>query len=1029
MLLEELEGRVLLSAPAAPSDLTAVALSDTEIALGWADNSIDENGFRVEVSFDGSTFDSLADLDADSITYTSAALPNHAHFFRVMAYNDDGESAWSNTASAITYPPVADDFTVTPTSTSQVELTWSAVTGLTGQTLEREEGQSGNWISIPVGAQANSYTDTNLMEGTELSYRLKTSNSTGDSEYTDVITTHTWPAAPGGLNALALSDTTLELSWTDNSHGESGYIIEDRTFGGDWRELATVIPDTTSIETPELVGGLDYDFRVRAWNDGGESDNSNVVTAKPLILPAPTDLLALQTYSDRIVLHWKDNADDELGFTVEASTDGINYTSVGSAPADADGTTISGLAIGTSYSLRVRAYNATMVSEWVTLGASTDSIVEPSRVTAQYNDGDQSVTALVTWTDNSDNETQFLVWAASPYSETGFDLMFIADADAQSALIPGFAPGKAYMLYVQANDPDLPASSGPSEMITFTTPLSGDPAVPTNLTVTGTSYTQVDLSWTDNSNNEDEFGVSGRPRDFDPIYGRGAAVLANITTASVTDLSPGIYYDFFVEAYTDTRLASGASNEVEVQTPLAPAPSGLTATAVYGDIQLQWTNNYADADGIEVQRSKNGGSFRTIYSPLAPTDTTYTDTPPDATAVYTYRVRALKGIGYSAWSNENSARRNDTISVVATTPQVAEGGSDPGQFTVYRDGDNYNTSLTVYYTVEVGDSEATPGDDYTPLSGSVTIASGEHKATIDVNTLLDEDDTEATEPVTITLAANPAYALAAEPQTRAAVNILNKKAYLVAFYGLDIHDPTGPEPTFGNFYLRQIIDDVSQAKGYTKILKSHKDILKAKKAFLDAINADPQDRRGRNRISKAEAESVTLRVAGYSLGGVEAINLTRDFANLTRVIEGYRLDVEIPVEKLVTIDPVNNRPESLTTTSGSVKTNVKAFVNWYQDKGGNSTMRGIDENGNLTSDFDTLGTALSRTIHGSSIESLAPKTETRVDTQLGNEKVEKAYFFPKPDPGHWGTARLYGNDVNHDTITWWLYDKAVQELS
>src|SRR2546423_3279156 len=93
MLVEQLEGRVLLSAPAAPSDLTAQAISDTEVALGWADNSDDENGFRVEVSLDGTTFSEVAEVDPDTLTYTwDGALPNDAHSFRVQAFNDDGDS-------------------------------------------------------------------------------------------------------------------------------------------------------------------------------------------------------------------------------------------------------------------------------------------------------------------------------------------------------------------------------------------------------------------------------------------------------------------------------------------------------------------------------------------------------------------------------------------------------------------------------------------------------------------------------------------------------------------------------------------------------------------------------------------------------------------------------------------------------------------------------------------------------------------------------------------------------------------------
>src|SRR5205807_101467 len=50
------------SAPAAPSGLTAVAASTSQINLSWTDNSTNETGFLVERSTDGTTFTQVASL-------------------------------------------------------------------------------------------------------------------------------------------------------------------------------------------------------------------------------------------------------------------------------------------------------------------------------------------------------------------------------------------------------------------------------------------------------------------------------------------------------------------------------------------------------------------------------------------------------------------------------------------------------------------------------------------------------------------------------------------------------------------------------------------------------------------------------------------------------------------------------------------------------------------------------------------------------------------------------------------------------
>ncbi len=89
--------------PAAPSALTATAVSSSAIDLTWIDNSGDETGFDIERSLDGTTFAALASTGADITSFTDTGLnPNTTYWYRVNAGNAGGTSAWSNTASATT---------------------------------------------------------------------------------------------------------------------------------------------------------------------------------------------------------------------------------------------------------------------------------------------------------------------------------------------------------------------------------------------------------------------------------------------------------------------------------------------------------------------------------------------------------------------------------------------------------------------------------------------------------------------------------------------------------------------------------------------------------------------------------------------------------------------------------------------------------------------------------------------------------------------------------------------------------------
>src|SRR5439155_19035542 len=59
------------AAPAAPSNLVATAAaSGTQVNLNWADNSANEDGFKIEISLDGVSFSQLTTVGPNVKTYT-----------------------------------------------------------------------------------------------------------------------------------------------------------------------------------------------------------------------------------------------------------------------------------------------------------------------------------------------------------------------------------------------------------------------------------------------------------------------------------------------------------------------------------------------------------------------------------------------------------------------------------------------------------------------------------------------------------------------------------------------------------------------------------------------------------------------------------------------------------------------------------------------------------------------------------------------------------------------------------------------
>ncbi len=270
--------------PAAPSGLTATAVSSSQINLAWTDNASNETEFRIERSPDGSSFAQIATVGANTTAYSDTGLAaGSTHYYRVLAHNAEGDSAYSNTASATTLsgPPAAPSgLTATAVSTSQINLGWTDNAGNeTGFKIERSTDNASFSQIATVGANVTSYSDTGRQPGTTYHYRVRSYNAGGDSAYSNTASATTLsgpPAAPSGLNATALSATSVRLTWTDNSNDETGFRIERAAGRGTYSQIATVGPGVTSYDDTGLTAKTKYSYRVRAYNLAGNSAYSNV---------------------------------------------------------------------------------------------------------------------------------------------------------------------------------------------------------------------------------------------------------------------------------------------------------------------------------------------------------------------------------------------------------------------------------------------------------------------------------------------------------------------------------------------------------------------------------------------------------------------------------------------------------------------------------------------------------------------------------------------------------------------------------
>ena len=156
--------------PAAPTGLTATAVSSTQINLAWTDNATNETGFAIERSPDGTTFAPLAKVAAanvttyqntgltalDDVSLPSARDEPHGRTVRVVERGERPDGRIDEVLSP-------SNLTATAVSSSQINLTWTdRSTNETAFVIERSTNGILFSALATVGPNVTTYSNTGL---------------------------------------------------------------------------------------------------------------------------------------------------------------------------------------------------------------------------------------------------------------------------------------------------------------------------------------------------------------------------------------------------------------------------------------------------------------------------------------------------------------------------------------------------------------------------------------------------------------------------------------------------------------------------------------------------------------------------------------------------------------------------------------------------------------------------------------------------------------------------------------------------
>jgi len=215
--------------PTAPANLTATAVSQTQVNLSWNASTDNVGVAGYKVYRDGAF---LASTSTTSYSDT-AVQGGTSHSYKVYAYDAAGNiSPASNTATVTTptdtqQPTTPTGLAGTAVSASQVNLTWNAASdnvGVAGYTVYR----NGSPIATTSGANATSYSDSSVASGTTYTYTVDAFDGTGNHSPPSGPVSVTTPS--GTVHTVTLTpvaDSYVDSSNTTATHGTSAQLRVD----------------------------------------------------------------------------------------------------------------------------------------------------------------------------------------------------------------------------------------------------------------------------------------------------------------------------------------------------------------------------------------------------------------------------------------------------------------------------------------------------------------------------------------------------------------------------------------------------------------------------------------------------------------------------------------------------------------------------------------------------------------------------------------------------------------------------------
>lgn len=499
--------------------MSAEANNDQSITVSWeATTDSTANGYHIYEHMDNDSYELVSTINSrftTSATFNSLPCGTDFHYL-VKAFNQWGDSATPNLVAVSTpscfveavegptpFPPT--NLQLSNIGATSVMATWSDNSQIEHNYRAIVTGSDDSWHNIHIPANTTSKVITGLACEVEYDVRIRVERVVDNvvyGDYTDfeyfttlpcgqsqsttvylpIVTTPAVPEgptpnAPTNLRLIDSSESTLYVSWNDNSEIEQTFEIWHQVIGGSWQN-PSVPANTTSHTISGLACETDYFVVVRAvrWENSFEYYvDSNVLQAttgscgEGGVPNAPTNVRALDTTQTSITFGWDDNSEIETNYRLQIGKRDASNAYDEYLPANTTSQLVTGLDCGEEYQANVQVRPINPSASWTeTLYVHTDWCGPESdfpRRPTQFHISSETQTSITyAWEDNSSHETYYYMnWFETsqggpvnaiglPANSTSGTISELACGTRYTALVVALIDGSSYASFWMWHD-------------------------------------------------------------------------------------------------------------------------------------------------------------------------------------------------------------------------------------------------------------------------------------------------------------------------------------------------------------------------------------------------------------------------------------------------------------------------------------------------------------------------------------------------------------------------------------------------